>query len=61
MQKELLATLADLLGCSCLSDLKYITDPYELKSVLNSVPAQNYPLKQWNDAVSYLCSGKVML
>lgn len=54
MEKELLLVLSEKAGCMYLSDLKYVADKSQIKSELEQLPPQDFPLEQWNDAVKYL-------
>ena len=42
-----------------LSDLKFIRNTQKIKSELEKLSPQDFPVKQWNDAVSYLTKNKV--
>lgn len=59
MEKDLLHTLSNIVGCTYLSDLRLVADPGKIKSALETLSAQEYPAYQWNNAVKYL-TGKTM-
>lgn len=42
-----------------LSDLKFIRDTQKIKSELEKLSPQDFPVKQWNDAINYLTETKV--
>ena len=56
--KILLEQLAALSGCKYLSDLHYRLDERDLNYALRRCPAEDYPLSQWLEAVSYLTGEK---
>lgn len=47
MEKELLLVLSEKAGCKYLSDLKYVADISRVKSELEQLPTQDFPLEQW--------------
>lgn len=59
MEKELLHILSERTGCMYLSDLKFIRDSQKIKSELEKLSPQDFPVKQWNDAINYLTETKV--
>lgn len=59
MEKELLHILSERTGCMYLSDLKFIRDTEKIKSELEKLSPQDFPVKQWNDAINYLTETKV--
>lgn len=59
MEKELLHILSERTGCMYLSDLKFIRDTQKIKSELEKLSPQDFPVKQWNDAINYLTETKV--
>ena len=59
MEKELLHVLSERTGCMYLSDLKFIRDTQKIKSELEKLSPQDFPVKQWNDAINYLTETKV--
>lgn len=59
MEKELLHILSERTGCMYLSDLKFIRDTQKIKSELERLSPQDFPVKQWNDAINYLTETKV--
>ena len=54
MEKDLLLVLSEKIGCMYLSDLKFIEDKGKIKSELKKILPQDFTLKQWNDAITYL-------
>lgn len=59
MEKELLHILSERTGCMYLSDLKFIRDTQKIKNELEKLSPQDFPVKQWNDAINYLTETKV--
>ena len=59
MEKELLHILSERTGCMYLSDLKFIRDTQKIKSELEKLSPQDFPVKQWNDAINYLTETQV--
>lgn len=59
MEKELLHILSERTGCMYLSDLKFIRDTQKIKSEVEKLSPQDFPVKQWNDAINYLTETKV--
>lgn len=59
MEKELLHILSERTGCMYLSDLKFIRDTQKIKGELEKLSPQDFPIKQWNDAIYYLTEKKV--
>ncbi len=59
MEKELLHILSERTGCMYLSDLKFIRDTQKIKSELEKLSPQDFPVKQWNDAINYLTETNV--
>ena len=53
---DLIAYLAEALRCSYLSDLRFLDRHGRdcLSAVVAAVRAEDYPLRQWNDALEYL-------
>lgn len=51
---ELLEYLASRSGCAYLSDLKFLPAEKQQFSFLEGVPLENFPEKEWRDAVMYL-------
>ncbi len=52
----LLEYIAQRTGCSYLSDLRYLSswEQFRLSRELRRIPAEAFPLEQWNDALNYL-------
>lgn len=55
--RDLLEYLAEKTGCAYLSDLHEFRYLSRISNVLEEVNCQNYPTREWADAVYYL-SGK---
>lgn len=58
---SLLDLMAIKVGCSYLSDLKYIDESkrFHLAMELKKVPAKDEDYSDWNDALEYFSSGTV--
>lgn len=54
MNHGLLETLAGKINAAYLSDLRMMSHRKELLRLLSQVPAQDYPVEEWQDAVAYL-------
>ena len=54
MVKELLQLLADQAGCMIISDLHNPDKAELLAEILPALPAEQYTLWAWNDAVEYI-------
>lgn len=50
----LLDYLAGKLGCVYLSDLPRYRDTADMRALLLNISEQEYSLRDWNDALSYL-------
>ena len=50
-------------GCTYISDLPRLDGLGKMKAahVLDDVPAEVYPLKEWNDALQYIVQGSAEL
>ncbi len=55
---ELLDYLTECIGCDYLSDLKLRVSHAAVKRVLTTVRAQDYPMREWEDAADYLLGRK---
>lgn len=57
---SLMDLLAARMGCSYLSDLPHLDAPMRLRlaDVLEKIPAEDYDLAQWNDALRYLADAR---
>jgi hypothetical protein len=55
----LLDTMADHIGCTYVSDLKYIDDAQRtrLRDKLEGTHPEAVSLQEWNDALTYLSGG----
>lgn len=51
----ILEYMAQRTGCSYLSDLRYLSgwEQFRLSSELRRIPAEAFPLEQWNDSLNY--------
>lgn len=52
---DLLDNLAARLDCGYLSDLKMPQRREQIANLVSTIPAQDYTLEQWNEALAYLC------
>ena len=52
----LLEYLASIVNCTCLSDLHTVSQSEKdvLAALIRMIRPQEYPLRQWNDALEYL-------
>ena len=60
MSKELLQDLADRIGCTYISDLKYIPEPELIKVCIKEFQTDTYPISEWTDAVHYLTRDRIV-
>ena len=55
----LLDILAERMNCTYLSDLRFLPRPNAaLRQAVASVPLDDFPEYEWNDAAEYLCGVK---
>jgi len=59
MKRDLLETIAMMVGCKFISDLLYTQNPQWITSAIKAFDVSDYPLEQWNDAAGYLTGTKV--
>jgi len=59
MQKELLQDLANLTGCTYISDLRFLPEPDIIKVFLEMIVPCEYSIADWNLAVHYLTNNRV--
>ncbi|GKI15810.1 hypothetical protein CE91St44_22950 [Oscillospiraceae bacterium] len=52
---DLLETLAAAAGCDYLSDLRLPTHRAALRLAVQGCAAEDYPARQWQEALGYLC------
>ena len=55
MEKELLQFLAERVGVENISDLRYAENGFALRNALRGLEPGDYPVREWNDAICYLC------
>ena len=53
-REGLLDTLASIIGCTYLSDLRFWPWKLGIETVLRAIPAGAYTVEEWADAVHYL-------
>lgn len=53
---ELLEYLRIRTDCAYISDLRGCTKFYSIKNALNHLDVQQYSLREWNDAASYIAN-----
>lgn len=59
MSKELLQDLADRIGCTYISDLRFLPEPDIIKVCMKEFKAEHYPVSDWNQAVQYLTKSRI--
>ena len=60
-EKDLFERMAELMGCSYVSDLRYLDrkEKLRLAGIVSLIPDSDADLFQWNDALEYLTGAKV--
>lgn len=54
MSKSLLQDLADRMGCTYISDLRFLPEPDLIKVCMKEFQTDHYPVSEWNQTVHYL-------
>lgn len=55
---SLLERLAGEVGCLYLSDLRGDQYQWHIRTLVEAIPAEDYPVREWEDALSYLTKRK---